>query len=286
MKNKNKKFIDLHIHSLYSDGSFTPKEVIERAVSWNLSAISITDHDTVEGSHVALDICKDYPIEVISGIEFSTVLNGTKIHVLGYFIDVNNEELLESIKTLRADRYKRAHKIVDILNNLGIDIKFEEVEAYSSKESIGRPHIAALMTDKGYVKKISFAFDKYIGEGKPAFVPKNTLGFERVLELIHLCGGLSILAHPGVIENQPIIKEILEYPIDGLEVFYPFHKPSQTEKLKKLAESRGLLITGGSDCHGMMKGEPLLGLYKIEGKYLDRLKEKHRALTLNSQKSD
>ncbi|MBN1755251.1 PHP domain-containing protein [bacterium] len=281
MKSSSGNYVDLHVHSSYSDGSFTPGEVLDRARAWNLKAISITDHDTVEGTLEALQLASSNTIEVIPGIEFSTTYNNYKVHILAYFFDPLYPPLQDALETLRKDRYQRANRIVNTLNDMHIDISFEEVEECSGKGCIGRPHIAALLTDKGITRNVTEAFEMYIGDGKAAFYPKKTLSIEKVLNLTHEAGGIAVLAHPGKIGDDDLASRLCEMDLNGLEAFYPGHTRAQTEKFIQLAADKNIAVTGGSDCHGMMKGEPILGLFKVDAIYLDLLKKKHREIKRN-----
>ena len=261
LKEDAMKGADLHIHTTASDGRLSPDEVIRWAHKKNLSAISITDHDTVSGLTEALDICKDNSsLEIIPGIELNTVYQKEEVHILGYYIDYKNPRFLGKLKEIQNARYDRANKIVEKLNNLGIAISFQQVRNIAKGESVGRPHIAQIMVENGYVESTREAFDKYIGENQAAYVERFKLKTEDAIKLIKSVNGVSVLAHPGLIHNKSIIPSVVELGIQGMEVYHTKHSGDMENYLYEFANQRNLLITGGTDCHGrIIDNEPILG---------------------------
>lgn len=269
--------LDLHIHTHYSDGLFEPTKVIELAIENGLNGIAITDHDTISGIEEAKNYINSKYREdfiLIPGIEFGCIHGEEEVHILGYFIDYNNKSLLELIDKLKLSRINRSKKIIKKLNDLGISISFEEVSNETKDNLVGRPHIARVLIKKGYVKDIPSAFKEYIGVGKPAYVERFKLSVGDAIDLIHDIGGISVLAHPGLLEDRSNIQECIDLGIDGIECIHSEHSHEESKYFKKICMDNDLKITGGSDCHGQYKkGELLLGNYYIELDDIDTLKE-------------
>jgi len=265
---------DLHIHTTASDGLLSPEEVVKWARAKRLAAAAITDHDTVGGIDAAVDAAKGYELEIIPGIEFSTVYEEEEIHILGYYIEHREQWFRDMLEKLHNSRYERAQKIIGKLNGLGIDITLDEVMAVAEDGILGRPHIARAMINKGYISNIKDAFKLYIGKGCPAYVERYKLSSVEAINIIRKVGGVSVLAHPGLIRNKNLIKEIVELSIDGIEVYHSKHDEAITRDALRIANARNLLITGGSDCHGIkVNNEPILGNFTVDYKYVELLKE-------------
>ncbi len=263
---------DLHMHSSFSDGVHTPSELVDIAKNAGLNIISITDHDTVGGVGQGIKAGQEKGLEVIPGIEISSVLGTFEIHILGYFIDISSPELLKFLEHLRKERIIRAKKIISRLNAHGFDISFEEVKNHAGDETIGRPHIADLLLAKGYIKYFHEAFDKYLARNKPAFVEKAEVKPDDAVKIIHTAGGLAVLAHPGSLPDN-IINRIVRKKIDGIETLHPSHSPARIKQLKQIRDKFSLLDTGGSDYHGNNRGMVLLpGDYSVSGLKVDKLK--------------
>jgi len=243
---------DLHVHTTASDGILTPRQVMDKASEIGLIGIAITDHDTVEGLDPALRYKREkgLSIDFIPGIEMNTEAYGEEIHILGYFIDYNDRCLRQRLLGIKEFRYVRAKKIIDKLTAMGIRIDFNEVETAAQGDLIGRPHIAQVLEEKGYVFSIKEAFARYIGKGRPAYVPRYKFLPEEAVRLIKKAGGVPVLAHPGLLKDQRIIEKIICLGIEGIEVYYPEHSKLQINEYIKLSRARNLLITGGSDFHG------------------------------------
>ncbi len=266
--------VDLHIHTTASDGLMSPEKVVRWASSKRLTAIGITDHDTVKGIGPAVKAASGYGVEIVPGIELSTLFEEEEIHVLGYFIDYKSQWLADTLKKIQNSRYERAGKIVGKLNDMGIDITLEEVKGIADDGAMGRPHIARAMIDKGYISNIREAFAEYIGKDRPAYVERYKLTCKEAIDMIEKLGGISVLAHPGLIKNKDKIGKIIDLGIDGIEVYHSKHDDETVKNILAVAHSRNLLITGGSDCHGMkFNNEPILGNYSIDYKYVQMLKE-------------
>lgn len=267
--------IDLHVHTTASDGLFTPKEVVYWAYKKKLSAIAITDHDTIDGIEEGLYYGKKYNIEIIPGIEINTDYKGSEVHILGYYIDYKASWFLKILNDIRFSRYNRAKKMIKKINDLGLQVTMEEVIELSGTASIGRPHIARVLVKHNYAHNTKEVFEKFLGIDGPAYVERYKINPFEAIEYILKCGGVPVLAHPGLIKDIKIIKELVEAKLQGLEVFHSKHNDYMTKLYSSIAKQYNLIITGGSDCHGALyNGEPLLGTLNISRKYLDLLKSK------------
>lgn len=253
-------FVDLHLHSHFSDGSDPPGEIVDRAVAAGASAIAITDHDTVAGVVPGQEAAASAGLEFLTGVEISAGYRFREIHVLGLGIDTAGPALTGALEALCASRASRGFQILERLRAINIMLPQLDKLPVAAGGALGRMHIACAMTDAGYVKKPQDAFDRYLNAGKPAYVPKQTLPLEEALDLIHGAGGLAFVAHPGLGKwVAKILPALLELPFDGIEAYHVSHSPGRVEEFTALARERGLLITGGSDCHGLVKGRALLG---------------------------
>lgn len=265
---------DLHIHTTASDGLMSPEEVVRWASVKRLAAIGITDHDTVNGIAAAMETSSGYGVEVVPGIELSTIFDKEEIHILGYYIDYKADWFLDTLKKIQNSRYERAERIVGKLRGMGIDITLEQVKDIAENGAIGRPHIARAMINKGYIINIKDAFRDYIGKGCPAYVDRYKLDSVEAINMIKSLGGISVLAHPGLIKNRVNIGRIIDLGIDGIEAYHSKHDEDTIRYSLSVARTRKLLITGGSDCHGiMLNNEPIIGNCSVDYKYVQMLKE-------------
>lgn len=253
---------DLHIHTTYSDGILSPKEVVEWAVKKNLTDIAITDHDTTQGVQEAIDASIPLDINVIPGIELSCIEQGQEIHILGYYLDYKSPELKKFTKVLKYARESRNTDIIKKLNDLTIDISVEDVSAISKEGNMGRPHIAKALIKKGIVDTVDGAFKIYLGRGKPAYVERFKLTIKEGIDLIHSLGGVAVIAHPGLVSDKKVINYALKQNIDGIEAIHCKHTDEQVEYYLNLAKELNVIATAGSDCHGYLNnGVPQLGEY-------------------------
>lgn len=257
------KMIDLHTHSLKSDGSMTPAEVVREAKRAGLAAIALSDHDTVDGIREAAAEGEKIGVEVIPAIEFS-VQSKTETHILGYFIDIENPDLLKTLKEVVDLRIERNYVTCQRLNELGFDITIEEVRALAPNNFVGRAHFARVLMDKGYTKSVKEGFDLYMTSGKYAYCEKQRLTARDAVELIGKCGGISFLAHPhltklGDDELKEFLKELKGFGLSGLEGYYTDYTPEMQEKYQAMAKELGLLISGGTDFHAAMKPHISIG---------------------------
>nr|WP_320012624.1 PHP domain-containing protein [uncultured Desulfobulbus sp.] len=250
--------IDLHTHSVYSDGSSTPEQLIELATRNGLKGLALTDHDTVEGVAELVRLGIQAGIPIIAGVEISTTLREHTLHMLGYGIDPTDPNLLAWLKPLQEGRDKRNAAILEKLQNLGIEISAAEVERISGCGQTGRPHIARFLVENGVVESFEAAFRQLLGRNKPAWESRFSYPAAEAIAMIHRCGGVAVLAHPGHIDKQmrkqpAILRELVLRGLDGLELYYPTHSRKMKKKLRALALELGLLTTGGSDFHGQTR---------------------------------
>ncbi len=240
--------VDFHTHTNYSDGFYSPEKVISMAAAQGLKALAITDHDTMDGIPEAVTAGKRMGVEVVPGVEISAIFQGEEIHLLGYYPS-SNSRLFLFLKLMKRERFRRADKILDKLNRLGINISREAVAGESYPAPPGRLHFARLLYKQNVVSGIQEAFDRFLGKGGAAYYPRRLFPIEKALHILHRSRAVSVLAHPGLITDS-LVENLLWLGIKGIEVFYPTHSRAQQRHFFQLARVRKLLITGGSDFHG------------------------------------
>jgi predicted metal-dependent phosphoesterase TrpH len=272
-------FADLHLHTNFSDGTYTPEELVSQAAKNHLVAIALTDHDTVEGCERAAIACKAVEIEFISGAELTAEQDDNEIHILGYFLDTHNQKLLGEIAKFQAVRQDRIREMVARLNALNVPLKVEDVIALANCRSPGRPHVARALVKAGFVKSLDEAFERFLKRHRPAFVPKAKISSQVAIELIHQANGLAVMAHPGLNRTDEVIPDLVEAGLDGIECFHTKHSTAVSEHYLEIADKYNLLVTGGSDCHGMSKGKPLIGTVRLPYQHVEKLKEAVAAKT-------
>jgi len=245
--------VDLHLHSSVSDGVLSPTELVAKAAELGLTVISLTDHDNVDGIEPALKAAEHYPsLTLIPGLEISTDTPTGEIHILGYYIDHTNPELSAELKRLRDSRLGRAQKMIQKLSGMGMPIEWERVKEISGNGSVGRPHIAQALLEKGYIDTFKEAFSKYIAFGGPAYVPREKMTPVEAIDLITKADGFAVLAHPlGIPNLNTLLKTLVRRGLTGLEIYYKDYPGEDRESLATLADSYGLLATGGTDYHGL-----------------------------------
>jgi hypothetical protein len=254
--------IDLHIHSTASDGRFSPAEIVAKSVELGLSVIALTDHDTVNGIASALLAAQAFPeLKVIPSVEINTDVPNGEAHVLGYFIDYTNRKLNETLEILRHSRRERAQGMINKLKGLGIHLDWQRVQEIAGDGAIGRPHIAQAMLAKGYINTIKEAFTKYINRGGPAYVERAKITPAEAVKLVLQANGLPVLAHPLTIDDpETMTAELKKVGLVGIEVYYNNYNLDQIARLLSLANQFNLIVTGGSDYHGLdNSNETLLG---------------------------
>jgi len=270
---------DLHTHTNASDGDLSPEELIEKVSKKNLQVIAITDHDTINGYLDAKKFADEKDIELITGVEISTVWNEREIHVLAYGFDEKNNNFLSLIANQKQARRKRMKAIVEVLKKEGIDIDYAEVRAESHPGNIGRPHAASVLINKGYVASVSEAFIRYLSNDKIKQIKTEYAVLEDVLSVVHEAGGILSIAHPGPMYSKNEMTNLLKHPFDGIECIHPSHSYKVQKMYLDLAKSKNLLVTGGSDFHGSGKSEydPYLGVVTIGMQFVEALKRSARS---------
>jgi 3',5'-nucleoside bisphosphate phosphatase len=254
--------VDLHVHTSVSDGKYTPEEIVKKAAGLGLRYLAICDHDSVDGIIPALDAAKAFPqLKIIPGVEVSTLAVGSEVHMLGYFIDYNDPDFKKVLADLSDSRIGRAQAMVAKLNEMGINIEWERVLQLAGDGTIGRPHIANAMLEKGYISTFKEAFDKYIAQGGPAYVERSKITPAEAVAMIIKAKGLPVLAHPFTVkEPEKVIAELKEAGLVGMEVYYDNYSPDEKRTLAKLATKYKLIAAGGSDYHGIDENvETMLG---------------------------
>jgi predicted metal-dependent phosphoesterase TrpH len=267
---------DLHLHTNFSDGTYSPEELAAHAARLCLTTIALTDHDTVEGCPRAANACRDLAIEFIPGAELTAEIDGAEIHLLGYYLQADHARLLRETAKFQEVRQNRIREMVQRLNRLGVPLRADDVFALANCRSPGRPHVGRALVRGGFCSSVDEAFERFLKKDRPAWVPKFKMSAFDGIELIHSAGGLAVLAHPGLNRVDYAITRLVDAGLDGLECFHTKHTPAQSEHYLQLARNFRLLVTGGSDCHGFAKGQPLIGSLRLEDHHVDRLREAQR----------
>lgn len=268
------KFADLHLHTQFSDGTFTPEELVLHAQKNGLAGIALTDHDTVEGCARAATAAAAVQMEFIPGAELTAEHNDVEVHILGYFLDSQNQVLLAEIAKFQAVRQQRIHEMVARINALGVPLSVEAVFALANCKSPGRPHVARTLVKSGLVRNLEEAFERFLKKNRPAWVPKSKMSALEAVELIHQAGGLAVIAHPGLNRSDEIIPDLVAAGMDGIECFHTKHSTRMSERYLMIADQYHLLVTGGSDCHGFSKNKPLIGTVKLPYDHVEKMKAK------------
>jgi len=241
--------VDLHVHTTASDGSDTPEEIVRKAMDIGLEAVAITDHDTTDGITAAISAARGTGFEVIPGIEINTDYDEREVHILGYYVQTSIPEFAKGVRELAKARVKRVAAIVEKLRGVGIQLTLEEVFAVAGTGAVGRLHLAQVLVNHKAVASIREAFQKYLGRGRPGYVPRAKFSPGEAIRLIRTGKGVPVLAHPGTIGTDEVIWSLLPFGLQGLEVYHPQHTEHQVRHYLKIAARLGLIITGGSDYH-------------------------------------
>lgn len=277
---------DLHIHTYYSDGVFSPEKIVDTAIDVGLQVIALTDHDNVLSYKVAKDYLKkenkEDKLEIIQGVEINTLYKNYEVHILGYFMNTQDSDFQSLLKTQQLARVKQTKEIISLLDKKeGIKIKFEDiVKQVAEGGSIGRPHIAKAITNAGGTSNVMEAYAKYIHDDSPVYVPRKTVTPQDAVEIIYDAGGIPVIAHPHDLDiAEDLIKELMQYGLRGIEAYHRKHSPACVEYFSSMAEELGLIVTGGSDFHApnIMNGQIILGKNFVpEWVYEKLIEEKKR----------
>jgi len=263
---------DLHLHTYFSDGTYSPEELVAQAHRQELRVVALTDHDTVEGCAPTENACAAAGIEFITGTELTAEKDGHEIHILGYGIDIQNANFLGEIGKFQAVRQNRIREMVQRLNEINVPLQAEAVFALANCRAPGRPHVARALVQAGLVGSLDEAFERFLKKNRPAWVPKFKMSASNATELIHQSGGVAVMAHPGLNRSDEVIPAMVETGLDGIECFHTKHTAATAEHYLQIAARFQLLITGGSDCHGLSKGRPLIGSVRLAYEHVEKLK--------------
>jgi len=267
------KYADLHTHTIESDGTYTPLQLVRKAIARGLSAVAIVDHDTVGAIAEALGEAQGTGLEIIPGIELTAQQDYQEVHILGYFLDYQDKQLLQKLQLVQLSRVTRVYKIVENLKKLGLELNPQTVFDISGRGTVGRMHIARALVQDGWVDSTAEAFRKYIGDKSPAYVLGFCFSPAEAIKLIRDAGGVAVLAHPFMLHNDALITEFVQCGLQGLEVYYPEHSQSLVNFYLDLAKQLNLLVTGGSDFHGSAKPNIALGAIKIPWELVEQLRQ-------------
>ena len=270
---------DLHVHTSCSDGSLPPAEVVDLAIEKGFNAIAIADHDTLDGVAPARVAAEGRGLEIVPAVEFSTDTGDRdpslpEIHLVGLFLDIEHPRLRQSLTDWRECRRNRVVEMVRRLNRCGIELREEEVFALAQGESVGRVHVAKALLKRGVVGSVGAAFQRYIGNGMPAYVPRERPPTDEIIRLIHESSGVAVLAHPGLSIKDEELPPLVEAGLDGIEVYCGEHSWMDQNHFEEMAKFYGLLVSGGSDFHGHHKRGITLGTVRLEEEYVEQLRER------------
>lgn len=258
------RYADLHTHTHHSDGTRTPREVIDVAVSHGLSIVCISDHDNLAAFFEIKTYADGRGVTLVPGMELSCIHEGVDVHVLAYAFDAHDERIERRLRGFRETRQRRGYAIVERLRSLGLDITPERVDQLAAGGALGRPHVARALVEAGYVDSVSAAFDKYLGTGKPGYVEKERFAISEAVQLIRSAGGVTSIAHPTLYPNHnKLVPELLDLGIDAVEVLHPQVDENHRHRYASVARFRGKFTTGGSDDHGKVKTSETLGTVRV-----------------------
>ncbi len=268
---------DMHTHTHCSDGELAPAALVRKARAYGLSALAVTDHDTIEGLAEAVAAGGEYGVEVVPGVELSVTVGDREVHLLGYFFDPAHEGLGDYLTAYRERRWERGLGMVERLRTLGVPLRFEAVLEQAGDGVLGRPHVARALHAEGHVETYVEAFDRYLADGGPAFVPKEPFPAERALDLLHEAGGIGVIAHPGHWTPTDVLMTLIRAGLDGIETTHPSHDAMLTDYYRQITRDYLLIETGGSDYHGFREqDEENFGHVSIPYPRFDRARRRAR----------
>ncbi len=278
-------FADLHLHTNFSDGTYTPEELAAEGKRYALTTMALTDHDTVEGCERMGIACAALGIDFIPGSELTAEVDDNEIHLLGYYLDTHNPRLLAELAGFQEVRQNRIREMVARLNAHGIPLDVEAVFALANCRAPGRPHVGRALVKAGFCATLDEAFERFLKKNRPAWVPKFKMSAAQAIDLVHQANGVAVLAHPGLNRTDEVIPELIAAGLDGIECFHTKHSNSTAEHYVMMAGQNHLLITGGSDCHGMSKGKPLIGGVKLPLSYVQKLKQRAQEIRARNRQT-
>jgi len=267
---------DLHLHTIFSDGAYTPEDLVAAAHRNRLATIGLTDHDTLDGFERTSRAAEELSLEAIPGVEFSCPSQGDReeAHIVGLFLDPGHDELQDTLKQFRENRRRRAIRMVEELNRMGVALHADDVLKLAGVGNISRLHVAHAIVNAGHVPSIEAAFRRYIRKGAPAYVPRDRPSADWTIALIHRAGGVAVLAHPGLTKRDEDIPRLVSYGLDALEVYCPDHDSNMEQHYLDIAAQHRLLVSAGSDCHGHNKKRSHLGSIRLDRNHVEALRER------------
>jgi len=269
------RYADLHTHTYHSDGTRSPREVIDVARAAGIEIVSISDHDNLAAYFEIKPYADEHGVTLIPGVELSCEHAGVDVHILAYAFDALDERVERRLARFRETRQTRGRRMVERLRSLGYEIEVQRVEQLAAGGSVGRPHVARALVERGYVVSVADAFDALIGTGKPGYVPKERFRVDEAAALIHSAGGLTSIAHPTLYPNhEDIVPVLLDAGIDGVEVLHPDVDDAARENYSSIARFRGKILTGGSDDHGTVKQVETLGTIRVPETWIEKILER------------
>lgn len=270
------KSADLHLHTHFSDGTFSPEEVVSRGVAAGLAVLALTDHDTLEGCARMASASALAGVEFVPGAELTADAEGKEVHVLGYWLDAGHGRLRSELARFQGVRQRRIEEMVGALRRAGVSLDLDAVRAVANCSSPGRPHVARALVAAGHASDYDDAFDKYLKKGRAGWVPKARMTVDEAVGLIHEAGGVAVLAHPGLYRDDGMVGRVLGRGLDGIECWHTRHSAADAARYEEMARRMGLVATGGSDCHGMAKLEPLIGRVRLPYERVEELRARRR----------
>lgn len=279
--------LDLHLHSTFSDGTCTPEELVRQAKELDVHGIALTDHDTTKGVSVFMQAGETYGVTTVSGVEISADYAPGTMHILGYFMDPDHIPLNEHLQWIREGREERNREIHARLKRFGMDIPWSAITRYAGDDVVGRPHFAQALVAAGYARDTKDAFRKYLARGRPAYTERRRLNPEVCIAIITQAGGVPVLAHPatlsiGGLELKDLVRDLVRAGLQGIELYYPEHTQEMRKRFRQLAETFDLVATGGSDYHGMLSPDIVIGRgfgnLAVEDAVLDQLMKRRKGI--------
>ncbi len=268
------QFVDLHMHTTCSDGVYTPELILTKVRESGVVAFSVTDHDSVEAyEYLGVNLTVDDP-ELVTGVELSVAVDGDDMHMHAYLFDLDSDEFNSALEDFQEKRNSRGRLMVQKLAEMGLVMPFEAVEEKAQGKVIGRPHIGEAMVERNLVSTFDEAFGRYLGNGRPAYLPKAQMTPEEAIELIHRAGGIAVIAHPYIGQMNKHIEALSQIGLDGIEVYHYAHSKAQTEQLKHMADRLSLVSTGGSDFHGRNERDAKIGSQNVPAELLEQMKKR------------
>lgn len=266
-------FADLHLHSRFSDGTFTPEEIVAHGKRLGFAALALTDHDSIEGCDRMAAACAAERIDFIPGSELTAEFADHELHILGFYLNTRHPRLLTELARFQEVRQQRIRDMVARINELGVPLNVDAVFSLANCRSPGRPHVARAMVKEGLCGSLDEAFERFLKKHRPAWVPKAKMSALEAIELIHEAGGLAVMAHPGLNKCDEVIPDLVKAGLDGIECYHTKHTSNIAAHYLNIAKQYGLLVTGGSDCHGLSKGKPLIGGIKLPIHYVHKMQK-------------